>query len=155
MKNNDKNFSKIIVNRKAQYNFSIEETLEAGIVLLGWEVKSLKFGNINITNSYIELKAGEAYLIGAQFNPVSKSNLHIQYDPNRVRKILLHKNEILNLYNKLHRNKLTIVVLSIFFRKNWCKIRIGVAKGRQMRDKREYKKQNEWKKTKNKFLKCF
>ena len=154
MNDNKKSFSqKIVVNRKIKYNFSVEETFDAGIVLLGWEVKALRHGKVNITNSYISFKSSEAYLIGSQFVPVSQSNLYMIYEPNRIRKILLRKNEIIYLYNKVHKSKLTIVVLSMFFRNNWCKTKIGVAKGRQIKDKREYKKQNEWKREKNRFLK--
>ncbi|XBC39951.1 MAG: SsrA-binding protein SmpB [Buchnera aphidicola (Chaetogeoica yunlongensis)] len=146
----------IIFNKKASYNFFIEETFEAGIVLLGWEVKSLRSKKVNITNSYISFKSKEAYLVGMNIDPISsESNFNILNESNRIRKILLKKNEILYLCNKLLKNRLSVIVLSIFFKKNWCKIKIGLAKGKNLKDKREHKKCIEWKKTRSKFLRTF
>ncbi|AAO26962.1 SsrA-binding protein [Buchnera aphidicola str. Bp (Baizongia pistaciae)] len=152
-RNSNRKPNEICINRKAKYSFSIKETFEAGIVLLGWEVKSVRCGKINISNSYISLKNGEMYLVNSQFDPISKSNLYITYECNRIKKILLRKREITYLYSKLYKSHLTIIVLSIFFKKQWCKVKIGIAKGKTIKDKREHKKLSEWKKTQNRFVK--
>ncbi|XBC43534.1 MAG: SsrA-binding protein SmpB [Buchnera aphidicola (Meitanaphis flavogallis)] len=153
-KNTIKNpMTSIVVNRKAKHKYFIKETLEAGLVLLGWEVKAFKSGNINISNSYISFYLNEVYLIGSQFNFLYTTNLHTLHHVSRNRKILLHKNEIMSLRSKIYKTGYTAIALSLFLKNSWCKIQIAIVKGKTKYDKRETKKESQWKLEKNRILK--
>ncbi|XBC40968.1 MAG: SsrA-binding protein SmpB [Buchnera aphidicola (Nurudea yanoniella)] len=144
----------IFVNKKAKYEYFIQERLEAGLVLFGWEVKAFKSRNINISNSYISFRLGECYLVGSQFNTISTMQSCIPIcNPQRDKKILLHKHEIIALQNKIYKKGYTVIVLSCFLKNNWCKIEIAVAKGKTQYDKRETKKKSQWKLEKSRILK--
>ncbi|XBC39447.1 MAG: SsrA-binding protein SmpB [Buchnera aphidicola (Nurudea shiraii)] len=136
--------TKIAFNKKAKYKYFIKETLEVGLVLLGWEVKAFKSGNINISDSYISFNSGEFYLIGAQFNALPTTQSYSSCIFNRDRKILLNKHEIMFLYQKMYKSGYTIITLSCFLKNNWCKMKIAIAKGKTQHDKREEKKQAQW-----------
>ncbi|XBC37877.1 MAG: SsrA-binding protein SmpB [Buchnera aphidicola (Meitanaphis microgallis)] len=143
----------IVINRKAKHRYFIQETLEAGLILFGWEVKAFKSGNVNISDSYVSFHSGEVYLIGSQFNSLYTTDVHTLRNSNRHRKVLLHKNEILSLYKKIYKHGYTAIALSFFLRNNWCKMKIAIVKGKTQYDKREIKKQSQWKREKNRIVK--
>ncbi|XBC44589.1 MAG: SsrA-binding protein SmpB [Buchnera aphidicola (Schlechtendalia peitan)] len=143
----------VAFNKKVKHRYFIEDTLEAGLVLLGWEVKAFKSGNINIIDSYVSFYLGEVYLIDSQFSSLYTNNIHISYDSNRKRKILLKKYEIIFLYNKIYKNNYTAVALEFFLKNNWCKTKIAIVKGKTQYDKREIERKNKWKLEKNRIMK--
>ncbi|WP_295164871.1 SsrA-binding protein SmpB [uncultured Buchnera sp.] len=146
--------STICINKKAHYNYFIEEVFQSGLVLMGWEVKSIRLGKINITESYINNDSlNEMYLYNSIIQPLNTSSNHLFCDSSRKRKLLLHKNEIQYLSNKKNKIGSTLVAISLFWEKSWCKLNFGLAKGKTKIDKRADEKQNEWKKEKLKILK--
>jgi SsrA-binding protein len=126
----------LTTNRKARHEFFIDDTFEAGIVLRGTEVKSLRLGNANLQDSYAVISKGEVWLIGMQISPFEKGNIN-NHDPKRDRKLLLHRREILRLYGRIQEKGLTLVPLSIYLKKNLVKVQIGIARGKKLYDKRE------------------
>ena len=125
-----------ILNRQAKFNYDILESIEAGIVLTGTEIKSLKRGSANIKDSYAVIKNDEIYLLNMHISHYDEGNI-FNHDETRTRKLLLHKKEILKLKNKIELNGFTIVPLKIYFVKNRAKVLIGLAKGKKIYDKRE------------------
>ncbi len=133
----------ILKNKNILYKYKIEKKFQAGIILKGWEVKSIKKKNININNSYIEInKKKEAYLIGINIKPMN--NFFFNKKKRKI-KILLKKKEILYLYNKKNNKKYTIILISIILIKSWFKIIIGLSKKKKIYDKRKIIKEKEWK----------
>jgi SsrA-binding protein len=145
--------NRIIENRKARHDYFIEDTLEAGIVLQGSEVKSLRAGNINITDAYVDEKQEEMWLLQAYIGEYKGAN-RFNHQPKRPRKLLLNKQEIKKLIGKLKVKGLTIVPLSFYFNdNNIVKVEIGIAKGKKLHDKRETEKQRDWNRQKLRVLK--
>ena len=143
----------IAVNKKARHDYFILETLEAGLVLEGWEVKSLRVKNIQLKESYVLLKDMEAWLIGAHISPLVTASTHKVIDPIRTRKLLLHRSEIAKLIGAVERKGFTIVPFSIYWKNGVAKIEIGIAKGKQKQDKRASIKERDWKRDKQRILK--
>lgn len=129
-------------NRKAYHNYHIEETIEAGISLLGTEVKSLREGRANLRDSYVLIKNGEAFLINCHISPYSHGNI-MNHDPLRTRKLLLHKKQINSLAGKTVIKGYTLVPLKFYFTDSFAKIEIGLAKGKRLFEKRETIKERE------------
>ncbi|MGP1930153.1 MAG: SsrA-binding protein SmpB [Arsenophonus sp. ET-KM2-MAG3] len=138
------NSALIILNKIAQYEYFINEEIEAGLVLFGWEVKALRASKVTISNSYILVKDGEVYLFGTIITPLDTVFSHVLCDPTRVRKLLLNKRELDLLFNKINRKGYTAVALSIYWKGAWCKVKIGIAKGKKEYDKRSEIKEREW-----------
>ncbi|WWO97301.1 MAG: SsrA-binding protein SmpB [Candidatus Dasytiphilus stammeri] len=149
----EKKLHYITTNRRAYYEYSIEETFEAGIVLQGWEVKSLRLGNVHINDSYVLLHKGNAYLVGTNFQPTKNLSTHISYNPIRDKKLLLQPRELKNLYGKVTRKGYTVIVLSLYWKKIWCKALIGIVKGKMQHDKRANIKNREWQIHKERLIK--
>jgi SsrA-binding protein len=126
----------VTTNRKARHDFQILDTLEAGISLQGTEVKSLRAGRVNLKDSHAEIRAGEVFLIGAHISPYTQGN-RFNHDPERDRRLLLHKREIVRLGVKVREKGLTIVPLRIYFKSNRAKVELALARGKRMYDKRE------------------
>ncbi|CAL4321301.1 SsrA-binding protein SmpB [Buchnera aphidicola] len=145
--------SKIIVNKKAYYNYNIEKNFFSGLVLEGWEIKSIRSKKINISESYIHYYQNEMYLMNATFQPLHISSQSIFCNPTRKRKLLLHRHEINFLSARIKNTGYTLITLSLFWKKSWCKLEFGIAKGKTLRDKRLHIKNNEWKKEKLNILK--
>ena len=143
----------IAVNKKARHDYFIEETHEAGIALEGWEVKSLRAKSIQLKESYILLKSGEAWLLGAHISPLATASTHIKPDPTRTRKLLLHRNEIDRLVGAVERKGYTIVPLKLYWKKGRAKVELGVAKGKQQHDKRSSEKDRDWQRQKSRLMK--
>ena len=143
----------IALNKRARHEYFIEDEIEAGLELQGWEVKSMRAGKANISDSYIIFKNGEAYLFGATIQPLSLASTHVVCDPTRTRKLLLNKRELDNLFGKSSRDGFTIVALSLYWKGPWAKIKIGLAKGKKQHDKRDDIKEREWKVAKERIMK--
>ncbi|OGT38284.1 MAG: SsrA-binding protein [Gammaproteobacteria bacterium RIFCSPHIGHO2_12_FULL_38_14] len=153
MNKTQKTNTTIALNRKAQHEYFIEERFEAGLVLEGWEVKSLRAGRVQLDQGYILIKNQEAWLIGALITPLQTVSTHKQADPQRTRKLLLHYNELNKLIGKRDRRGYTIVPLSLYWKNNRVKIEIGLAKGKQLHDKRATQKERDWQRQKQRAFK--
>ncbi len=129
-------------NRKAYHDYHIEETVEAGIALLGTEVKSLREGKANLKDSYVLAKEGEAFLLNCHISPYSHGNI-LNHDPLRTRKLLMHREEIDKLSGKAATKGYTLIPLKIYFKDSFAKVEIGVAKGKRLFEKRETIKERE------------
>lgn len=143
----------IALNKRARHEYFIEQEIEAGLELQGWEVKSLRAGKANITDSYVLLKKGEAWLFGATFTPLSVASSHVVCDPMRTRKLLLNQREINTLFGLINRDGYTVVALSLYWKNAWVKVKIGIAKGKKQHDKREDIKDREWQINKSRIMK--
>ena len=143
----------IALNKKARHDYFIEDEFEAGIALLGWEVKSLRAGKIQITESYILLKDGEAFLFGALITPLPTASTHIKTDQQRTRKLLLHRAEINRLRGAVERKGYTVVPTAMYWRRGRAKLEIGLAKGKKTYDKRQTEKDRDWQLQKQRLLK--
>lgn len=148
-----KSDSTIVFNRKAGFDYFIENQFEAGLSLEGWEVKSLRAGKINISDAHIIIKNSEAFLLGAQINPLQTASTHIVTDPLRTRKLLLNRKELNYLIGSVERQGYTIVPLSLYWKKNKIKIKIALAKGKKEHDKRDTIKDREWQRNKSRIMK--
>jgi SsrA-binding protein len=146
-------FKVIVANRKARHDFFIEENLEAGLALLGWEAKSLRAGRAQLKESYVVIRDGEAWLLGAHFSPLSSASTHVKTDPTRTRKLLLHRRELDRLIGSVERKGYTLVPLSLYWKKGRAKLDLGLAKGKKQHDKRATDKDRDWKRQKERLLK--
>jgi SsrA-binding protein len=139
-------------NRRARYDYAIEDTYEAGIMLTGTEVKALRFGEGSIAESYAEVKGGEVWLVNSNVPEYSHGNRE-NHEPKRPRKLLLHEREIEKLHRAISREGMTLVPLSIYFNgRGRAKVELAVAKGRKHQDKREYEKEKDWKREQSRLL---
>ncbi len=142
----------IAQNKRARYEYFIEEKLEAGLALQGWEVKSLRAGKAQITEGYVIIKDGEAFMIGAHITPLRTVSTHIVADPTRTRKLLLNRRELDSLVGAVERKGHTIVPLELYWSQGKVKLEIGVAKGKQAHDKRDTEKDRDWQREKSRLL---
>ncbi|MCK4869690.1 MAG: SsrA-binding protein SmpB [Gammaproteobacteria bacterium] len=150
----NKSESNIIAdNRKARHEYQIEEQIEAGLVLQGWEVKSLRAGRAQLKESYVVIKQGEAWLIGAHFSPLSTVSTHITADPVRTRKLLLHEKELEKLIGAVQRKGYTIIPLNLHWKRGNAKLQIAFAKGKKLHDKRATAKDRDWERQKQRLSK--
>lgn len=143
----------IVLNRKAGFNYFIEEQFEAGLVLQGWEVKSLRAGKINLTDAHVFLKNGEAFLLGCQIQPLPTASLHDVPEPDRTRKLLLNRREINRLIGSVERQGYTLVPVSMYWKNNKIKVKIALAKGKKEHDKRDTVKDRQWQRDKSRIMK--
>lgn len=143
----------IAQNKRARHEYFIEEEFEAGVALQGWEVKSLRAGKANISDSYVIMKKGEAFLLGCTITPLDMASTHTLCEPSRTRKLLLKKREIDTLFGRIKREGYTVVALSMYWKNAWSKIKIGVAKGKKLHDKRDSIKDREWQVNKGRIMK--
>ena len=145
--------STIVTNKKARHDYFIEDKFEAGLVLEGWEVKSLRAGKVQLVDSYVIVKNSEAWLLGALITPLPTASTHIKPDPQRTRKLLMHRHELDKLIGAVERKGYTLVALSLYWKKGRVKVEIGLAKGKQAHDKRAASKDREWQREKQRILK--
>jgi len=143
----------IALNKKARHDYFIEQTLEAGLSLLGWEVKSIRAGRTQLKESYVLIKHGEAWLLGAHITPMTSASTHVNADPTRTRKLLLHREELNKLMGKIDQKGYTVVPLKLYWKSGHIKCQIGLAKGKQAHDKRESSKERDWQREKQRILK--
>ena len=142
----------IIENRKAFFDYSIEERYEAGLVLEGWEVKALRAGRGQIKEGYVVIKNAELFLIGTHISPLPEASTHINPDPVRTRKLLLHSEEISKLIGKVEQRGYTLVPLNFHYKGGRVKCEIGLAKGKKLHDKRETEKKRDWDRQKGRLM---
>lgn len=143
---------KIAVNKKARFEYHIDERFEAGIALEGWEVKALRQGRIAFADSYALLKGGEIFLFGAQITPLISTSTHVIADKTRNRKLLLHKQEILKLFSAVERKGYTVIPLGMHWKNGKVKVSLGLAKGKQDHDKRDVEKERDWQREKGRLM---
>src|SRR5680860_190489 len=141
-----------ITNPQAKFNYTILDTIEAGISLLGGEVKSVRAGQVSLKESFARIKKGEVWLMGAHINPY-KQGVREDYDPIRPRKLLLHKKEISHLVGKLNEQGLSLVPLKMYLKKNKIKLELGLGKGKKKYDKRASIKDKDFKRTQQRVIK--
>ncbi len=131
-------------NKKAFHDYFIEERYEAGLMLEGWEVKSIRAGRVQIKEAYVLIKRGELYLIGAHISPLLSASTHVLPDPVRTRKLLLNRREIDQLVGKVERAGYALVPLDLHYSKGRVKLSVGLAKGKKQHDKRDTEKERDW-----------
>lgn len=153
-KDKSKEIPAIALNKRARHEYFIEENHEAGLALQGWEVKSLRAGKAQITEGYVLVKNGEAWLIGAHISPLATTSTHVVADPTRTRKLLLHRRELDRLVGAVERKGHTIVPLKLYWKNGKAKLEIGLAKGKQAHDKRASAKDRDWQREKSRLLKA-
>jgi SsrA-binding protein len=139
-------------NRKAGHDFFIEKKFEAGLALEGWEVKSIRAGQIQLKESYVVIKNTEAWLFGAHITPLTTASTHIHPDPVRSRKLLMHRRELDQLIGEVERKGYTLVPLAMYWQKGKIKLEIGLAKGKKAHDKRATEKEHDWQKQKQRLI---
>jgi SsrA-binding protein len=142
----------IAENRKARFDFHIEDRFEAGLALTGWEVKSLRSAKANLQESYAIFRNDEAWLIGAHITPLASASTHVQADPVRMRKLLLHRRELDRLMGAVDRDGYTLVPLSMQWVNGRAKVTLGLARGKNTRDKRDTIKNRDWARQKGRLL---
>lgn len=142
----------IVQNKKAFHDYFIEEKYEAGMMLEGWEVKAIREGRVQLKEAYVIIRSGELYLIGSHISPLKTASTHINPDPVRTRKLLLHTEEIKRLIGKVERAGYTLVPLDMHYKSGRIKLEIGLAKGKKQHDKRESEKEKEWDRAKQRLM---
>ncbi|OGT53870.1 MAG: SsrA-binding protein [Gammaproteobacteria bacterium RIFCSPHIGHO2_12_FULL_41_15] len=140
-------------NRKAHHDYYLEETFEAGLVLEGWELKSLRAGKVQLKESYVKLLQGEAWLIGCHISALQSVCTHTIADPIRTRKLLMHRKEINKLQKAIDRQGYTIIPVNLHWKAARVKLDIAIAKGKQLHDKRQTLKDRDWQRNKDRILK--
>lgn len=147
------NSNTIALNKKAGHEYFIEQHFEAGIVLFGWEVKSLREGRIQLVESYVVIKKSEAWLIGTQIPPLLTAASHLNPEPQRTRKLLLNRRELNKLISAVQRDGYTLVPVRLYWKHGKVKLDIGLAKGKKQHDKRATDKERDWQRSKARILK--
>lgn len=142
----------IALNRKAKHEYHIFDRFEAGLVLTGWEVKSLRAGKCQLTDAYVIFKDGEAWLFGSHITPLTTASTHVIADPIRTRKLLLHAKEIARLMGSIGQDGYTCVPLAIYWKKNRVKCEVALVKGKKLHDKRETEKDRDWNRQKQRVI---
>jgi len=131
-------------NKKALHDYFIEDSFEAGMMLLGWEVKSMREKKVQLTDSYVILKDGEAWLIGCNITPLNTASTHVVCEPDRTRKLLLHRKELARLFSSVQQKGHTCIATKIYWKDHLIKCQVSLAKGKQEHDKRNVEKDREW-----------
>jgi len=146
--------SSIAQNKKARFDYFIEDRLEGGLALQGWEVKSMRAGKAQLTDSYVILREGEAWLLNSHVTPLNTISTHYVAEPKRVRKVLLNRREIDRLTGLVERKGYTLIALELYWSKNHVKVAVGLAKGKKQHDKRATEKDRDWQRDKAQALKA-
>ena len=143
----------IALNKKAGHEYHIEQRLEAGLALEGWEVKGLRAGRIQLKESYVRILHGEAFLIGAHISPLPSASTHVSPDPTRTRKLLLKRGELNRLIGQTERAGYTLVPTAMYWKRGRAKLEIGLAKGKKLHDKRATERDRDWQREKERLFK--
>ena len=143
----------IAQNKKARFDFHVEEEFEAGIELQGWEAKALRAGRVNIKESHVIIHHGEAWLVGARITPLPEVSTHINPDPTRTRRLLLHRHQLRTLVGQTQQKGYTIVPLDMHWTRGRAKVQIALAKGKKKVDKRHDIKEKDWQRQKQRLMK--
>jgi SsrA-binding protein len=142
----------IVQNKKAFHDYFVEQRVEAGVALEGWEVKAIRAGRVQIKEAYVIVNAGELFLFGCHISPLAAASTHITPDPTRTRKLLLHAEEISKLIGSVERAGYTLVPLDMHYKQGRVKLEIGLAKGKKQHDKREAQKDREWRRQQQRLM---
>lgn len=142
----------VALNKRARHEYHLEERFEAGLALQGWELKSIRAGRANITESYAVIRDGELFLFGAQITPLISASTHVVADDRRTRKLLLHRREIDTLIGRVQRDGYTLVPIALYWKANKVKCELALARGKQVHDKREASKDRDWAREKQRLL---
>jgi SsrA-binding protein len=143
----------IVQNRKASFDYTIEERFEAGLVLQGWEVKAIRAGQVQLKEAYVIVRNGEIYLLNAHITPLKTASTHVRPEPTRTRKLLLNAAEIRKLIGKVERSGYTLIPLDLHFTKGRIKLAIGLGKGKRQFEKRDATREKDWKREQQRLLK--
>jgi SsrA-binding protein len=154
MADKDNSSGRIAENRRARHDYFIEERLEAGVALQGWEVKSLRAGRLQLAEAYVLLKNGEAWLFGAHVSPLVAASTQTQADPTRSRKLLLHRRQIDSLVGAVERRGRALVPLAMYWKNGRAKLEIGLARGKKEHDKRADTRERDWQREKARIMKA-
>ncbi len=152
MRKNEPSPRLIAENRKARFDYFIEERYEAGIALQGWEVKALRAGRGQLKEAYVFVRGVEAFLFGAHISPLNSASSHVIADPVRTRKLLLHRSELSGLIGAVERRGYTLVPLELYWKNGRAKLQVGLAKGKKQHDKRAVEKDRDWQRDKARLL---
>ena len=145
----------IASNRRARFDYHLHETFEAGLVLAGWEVKSLRAGAAQLAEAYVLVRDGESWLAGAHITPLSSASTHVETDPTRDRKLLLHAKEIARISVAVRQKGFTCIATSLYWKDQRVKCGIALAKGKQLRDKRAAVRERDWKRQQERLIKRY
>ena len=139
-------------NRKARFNYTLEEEYECGVVLEGWEVKAVRAGQVQLTDGYVVIKDGELFMIGCRINPLREASTHVHPEADRTKKLLMHKEEIRRLIGKVEQKGYTLVPLNLHYKGGSVKADIALAKGKDLHDKRDTEKKRDWDREKGRLM---
>jgi SsrA-binding protein len=143
----------IVQNRKAFFDYTVEERFEAGLVLEGWEVKAIRAGQVQLKEAYVIVRGAEIFLLNAHITPMKTASTHVKPEPTRTRKLLLNAAEIRKLIGKVERSGYTLVPIDLHFSKGRVKIEIGLAKGKRQFEKRDATREKDWKREQSRLMK--
>jgi SsrA-binding protein len=144
----------IALNRRARHDYFIDERYEAGVALMGWEVKALRAGRLQLAEGYVLLKDDEAWLLGSHITPLTSASTHVVPDPTRTRKLLLKRRELDHLVGSVERKGYTLIPLAMYWKDGRAKVEIGLARGKQKQDKRASEKERDWQREKARTLRA-
>ena len=142
----------IAENRRARFDYQIEERFEAGIILTGWEIKAIRAGQVQLTDGYVVIRDGELHLIGCRINALNSASTHVKAEPDRTKKLLMHKAEIRRLIGKVEQKGFTLVPMQLYFKGGLVKVEIALAKGKAQHDKRNTEKKRDWEREKGRLM---
>ena len=142
----------IAENRRARFDYQIEERFEAGLVLTGWEIKAIRAGQVQLTDGYVVIRDGELHLIGCRINALASASTHVKAEPDRTKKLLMHKAEIRRLIGKVEQKGFTLVPMKLYFKGGLVKVEIALAKGKAQHDKRNTEKKRDWEREKGRLM---
>ena len=142
----------IAENRRARYDYHVEETYEAGMVLAGWEIKAIRAGQVQLTDGYVVIRDGELYLIGCRINALRSASTHVSPEADRTKKLLMRKEEIRRLIGKVEQRGFTLVPLNLHFKSGLVKVQLALAKGKAEHDKRDTEKKRDWEREKGRLM---
>jgi SsrA-binding protein len=145
---------KVAENRKARHDYFVDERYEAGLALLGWEVKALRAGRLQLKEGYVLLRDGEAYLFGAHVAPLPTTSTHVIADPTRSRKLLMHRRQLDQLIGAVERKGYTLVPLQVYWKDGRAKLEVGLARGKKQHDKRDTDRERDWQREKERYMKA-
>lgn len=152
-KKSKSNNNTIALNKKARHEYKLEDKFEAGLELQGWEVKGIRAGKVNLTDSYVYIQNGEAFLLGCKISPLNQASSHVICDPDRTKKLLLHKRELDRLMGARDRQGYSIIATALYWKACWVKVEINLAKGKDSQDKRDTVKDRDWARQKERMMK--
>ena len=143
----------IAQNRRARHDYFLEDKFEAGLMLMGWEVKSMRDGKVQLAEAFVQIHQGEAYLAGCNITPLLSASTHVIAEPQRMRKLLLHAKELSRLFIASQQKGYTIVPLALYWKGNKVKCEIALGKGKKLHDKREATREKDWARDKQRLFK--